>query len=542
MAKNVTINTSQLNIAWQPNTQYRISLSEGFVLDASPIATPSPAVANLRTLTTNTAPTVTASSPINGDNDSENLFNISLSFNRTMQKGTTGTVRLYNSSNTLIVSYPINSNKIAIAGNNILIDLEGLIDQVTSYYLLIDNTCFKDLDNFFFAGYTNNTDFTYTTGGSALPRYNNVSQRFTMNWQDHAGDYAVVAYGTGNTGIVDIINLDTYTRAEDTININGQFSNPSIRQVTVNLGFNPGSGALAKISPSGNEILVRWGEDRSIQNIRSSTGVIRYTFNPPSSRNESFGSSIDTSDFYAAVGDPFEIAPFPNTNNQDSKGSVHVYTYTNGSLYYTLRPPDNISFRNFGASVSISDDYLAVGAPALYTPTAQEWNLQNGPVPEQVIDGKAYIYDINTSELIATLNNPDQTNPGNPFVRFNFPNTTTIQKDYFGYDVVYRGPWLAVTAPSDGKVYIYYNRVYSKTIVVPFYFTADELSNQLKQNALLYPDIYGDYLVVVRSIGTPTTSNKILVYDLTTGILIQSTDLSISMQNNAPTSINGNYL
>jgi hypothetical protein len=489
MAKNVTINTSQLNIPWQPNTSYRLALSEGFVVDASGSRTPSPAVDNLRTITTNTVPTVVASYPSNGDTDTDNFYSISLSFSRTIKKGTTGTIRLYDDSDTLIVSYNITDSEVSVVGNNLIIDVDGYIQQLTSYYLLIDNTCILDLDNFAFAGYTTDTDFTYTTAGTSLQPY--TLQRTLSNVQINDINNT---YFLGN-GVIYNASTGSLIRSQG----GDKLSDTLVMSVTTGFDNTTGKYGNAYIySASDGNLLYRIGNPNVSGN---------------STLADSFGFSdgSDLNDSYAVVAALNETNPEPI---QD--GIVYVFSMNTGGLFSYFEQPENLQQYNFGRSVSISGNNIAVGAPGTSFTD---------------LSGRVYIFDI-YGVLQTTLNNPDADNsPTNPFVDFDSTGgISSLRYDRFGHEVCYRGQWLAVSAPGEGKIYVYANNVYSRTISVPFYFTSDELTNQLKYGSNLYPDIYGNYLVVTRLVDSvfedPNVTSKsrqvkVLIYDLSTGVLVQ---------------------
>lgn len=495
MAKTVTVNTSQLSINWQPNTQYRISLTEGFVVDASGSRTPSPAVANLRTLTTNTAPTVSASYPTNGDTDTDNFYSISLSFNRAMQKGTTGTVRLYDDSDTLIVSYAIADTEISVSGNNIIIDVDGLITQLTSYYLLIDSTCFKDLDGFFFAGYTTSTDFTYTTAGTALGQYTyqrTISNEFVTDINNtYITTNQAELYSSSTGSLLRTLSNGTLSKVSDTL-------------AMTRGGYDATTGKLANVyiyTPSDGNLLYRIG-------------------NPDldgGGTTDGFGSTIDRFD----LNDNFAVVAATDADGLPGTGYlqggiIYVFSMATGNIYINIDHPDDLTQYAFGESVAISNNFMAVGTPGTSFTD---------------LSGKVYIYDTTSFVLTLTLDNPDLDNsPTNPFVDFqNSPGS--LRYDRFGAQLAFKGSWLAVSAPGEGRIYLYNGNVYVRSIQVPFYFTSDELTYQKKYDSRNNPDIYGDYLVVTRMIDSVFDVNndltlqsraaKILLYDMGTGVLVQ---------------------
>ena len=151
--------------------------------------------------------------------------------------------------------------------------------------------------------------------------------------------------------------------------------------------------------------------------------------------NDKFGSSIASSGEYMLVGAPYEDA-----NGEYDAGAAYVYKReTDGSRTQLakLTALDGASYDYFGYSVSVSGDYIAVGA---YEDDVNETNI-----------GSVYIFkrDTDTSiNQIAKLTASDG-----------------YSNDYFGYSVSISGDYIAVGAYGDddngsnsGSVYIF-NRV-----------------------------------------------------------------------------------
>ena len=129
-----------------------------------------------------------------------------------------------------------------------------------------------------------------------------------------------------------------------------------------------------------------------------------------------FGGAIDSADNYLAIG-------VPTYNGQE--GQVLVYDAASGSLLRTISNPSGQGRSNFGASVEISGNLLAVGEPG--------------------VPGRVYIFNLANGTLLDTLVSPNPDPSG-----------------AFGATVDVADGLLAVGAPYDtvnglpeGRVYIF---------------------------------------------------------------------------------------
>jgi hypothetical protein len=164
------------------------------------------------------------------------------------------------------------------------------------------------------------------------------------------------------------------------------------------------------------------------------TGNLLHTLDNPdpdgASQDDNFGNSIGISGDYAIVG-----APGENDGANDYSGNAYIFDATDGSLVHTLtnpNPVDNSSFDRFGDAVAISGNRAIVGA-----------RTEDGSVVS-TDEGKAYIYDVITGQLLHTLDNPDTVNG---------------VSDDFGYSVAISGNFAIVGTPlvgiTSGIVYIF---------------------------------------------------------------------------------------
>jgi hypothetical protein len=175
--------------------------------------------------------------------------------------------------------------------------------------------------------------------------------------------------------------------------------------------------------------------------IFSSTGSLLRTLEGTSTRSSAqFGYSVAINDTYVVVGAPkevFDLVPGPGTGQG---GQVYVYELATGNLVYTLVNPNpfgTIGGDNFGWSVAISNQYIAVGAPNEDSATNDQ-------------RGYAYVYNLSDGSLNQTIANPN-------LYGYSLANA------YFGYSVALNDENLVVGAPNAiggtptyaGEIYIF---------------------------------------------------------------------------------------
>ena len=266
------------------------------------------------------------------------------------------------------------------------------------------------------------------------------------------------------------------------------------------------------------------------------TGALLFTLNNPNAYGTSawddFGRSISVSGDYAIVG-----ALYEGDAGGSGSGAAYIFNVTTGALVHTLLNPNAFGTSagdQFGAAVAISDTYAIVGA--------KEEDDAGG-----TSSGKAYIFSMSTGALVHTLNNP------------NAYGTST--SDLFGAAVAIGGSYAIVGAEgeddagglSSGKVYIYdvTTSALIRTLDNPNAYSTSANDSFGKTVA-----INGDYVVVGAylegdsgSVGTtPMGSGKVYIFDVTTGVLLQTLDnpnaygTSATDQFGAAIAIGGSYV
>lgn len=124
------------------------------------------------------------------------------------------------------------------------------------------------------------------------------------------------------------------------------------------------------------------------------TGQLKWTLNNPNAYGTAaydwFGQAVAISGNYAIVG-----APVEDMAGITSSGRAYIFDVTTGQLKWTLNTPSTYPLESqFGQAVSISGNYVVVGAP-------------EEDVASKLSTGRVYIFDVTTGQLKWTLLNPD---------------------------------------------------------------------------------------------------------------------------------------
>lgn len=115
----------------------------------------------------NTPPLLSVLSPTNNQFNIQLDANLSITLNENIKFGS-GLIQLFNGGG-LVESYTVGvSPELSISTNTLTINPTllggaGLFDQGTNYYIIIDPTAINDIAGNQFAGFTNTTDWTFTT-------------------------------------------------------------------------------------------------------------------------------------------------------------------------------------------------------------------------------------------------------------------------------------------------------------------------------------------------------------------------------------------
>ncbi|MBD3887280.1 hypothetical protein IFO70_37500 [Phormidium tenue FACHB-886] len=120
----------------------------------------------------------------------------------------------------------------------------------------------------------------------------------------------------------------------------------------------------------------------------ANTGELLQSFtNPTASEGSEFGEGIALSGNQILIG-----APGDDTGATDS-GAAYLFDTQTGELLQTFFNPEPVEGADFGESVALTDDYVVIGAA----------NNDTGATDS----GVAYVFDIQTGDLLQTIVNPD---------------------------------------------------------------------------------------------------------------------------------------
>ena len=191
-----------------------------------------------------------------------------------------------------------------------------------------------------------------------------------------------------------------------------------------------------------------------------------------------------------------------------NSGKAYIFNVATKTLLHTLSNPNAYSTSasdEFGYSVAINGNYVAVGAP-----------LEEGLAGSFV--GNVYVFDVTTGALLYTLDNPNAYG--------------TAVDDRFGFDVAISGKYLVTSAPyeddaiggSTGKAYIFdlTTGTLIHTLVNPNPYgttTSDEFGNAVA--------IFGEYVAVAarqEDDAGGTQSGKVYMFNALTGALLYTLD------------------
>jgi len=260
------------------------------------------------------------------------------------------------------------------------------------------------------------------------------------------------------------------------------------------------------------------------------TGALVHTIDNPNaystSANDNFGISVAISDNYAIVG-----AYREDDAGGLTSGKAYIYNVTTGALVHTLDNPNAYSTSsgdNFGLSVAISGNYAIVGA----FDEDDAGDFQSG---------KAYIYNVTTSALVHTLDNPNAY--------------SASLSDRFGLPVAVSGNYAIVGAIGEddagggdsGKAYIFNvtTGALVHTLDNPTAYSTSSSDNFASTVAMS-----GNYAIVGayrEDDAGGFNSGKVYIFNVTTGALVHTLDNPTAYSTSASdrfgysASISGNY-
>ena len=244
------------------------------------------------------------------------------------------------------------------------------------------------------------------------------------------------------------------------------------------------------------------------------TGALHKTLDNPNgystATNDNFGGTVAIDGYYAAVS-----AIGEDDATGTSSGKVYIFNTVTGALLHTLDNPNtdnNTTLNNmFGMGLSLSGKYLLIGAPGTV-------NLPGGVTQSDA--GKAYIYNVITGALIATIQNPNAY--------------STAAGDEFGWDASIDGNYAAIGAiredlgisTSVGRVYIFKTTDGTWSDVSLLHDVKNPgtapFENDLFGRSVSISGDYGIFTAYLDDDDGVSASGRAYIYNLTTGGLVST--------------------
>jgi hypothetical protein len=246
-----------------------------------------------------------------------------------------------------------------------------------------------------------------------------------------------------------------------------------------------------------------------------STGALHKTLNNPNaystSASDGFGNSVAISGNYAIVG-----ARDEDDAGGTTSGKAYIFNVTTGALLFTLNNPNaygtsaSDSFTGYDFSMDADGDYLIAGA--------RDEDDAGGTT-----SGKAYIFNVTTGTLLATLDNP---NAYGTSASDQFGNACSISGNY-----AIVGAWQEDEAggTGSGKAYVYKttNGLWTDTTLYRTISNPNAYSTVLNDGFAFKVGISGSYAAIGTSgedDANGTGSGKAYIFNVITGTLLATLD------------------
>ena len=311
---------------WQKNTTYNLRLNSGFFIDS---ITGDPSNSQIIQITTpSTGPILYFPGSDNDFNDSY----IRLDFDRLIYPEA-GNIYLYDSSNNLLQTY--NSNSRIYKNNTITLNVKGLLQASSTYYLLTDTNWVVDQYNFSADQLTTNTQFTWTTVSE--PYFKDLAGQLICsssltctpieyypitNWPDTQGYTNALFYNNKHNYLWGI-NATGYTT------ITAPYINEPDRGVNYTISFFSSLGGFSS-NLNGSDYSSNWnftGTQTQINNILSN-GIIFWPYK---------GTASSGSYTYTQTRSDLSVTQWSKSYNLNNVGSYNI-------------PSTTTTFNNFGTN------------------------------------------------------------------------------------------------------------------------------------------------------------------------------------------------
>lgn len=425
-----------------------------------------------------TPPTVLTLSPEDNASGVELDANLVIQFTETVQKGTSGSITVYDTNDAVVQSIAVTDAAVDVAGDTATIDLPSNLDDSAGYYVLVDAGAFEDPGNNPFAGISSPLVWNFTTLDSTPPAVfrrtppnnavdvavdTNLSVRFTETVQRGVSGSIILHEAGGAVVASWDINGGDVTVAGDTVTINPAFDLAYGISYTVSID----SGAL--VDTSGNPFGGLSSEQWKFTTAAQPTQQAQITaFDAGTDHWFGSGAAVD--------GDTLVVGAY---GEDGYSGALYVYERA-GANRWQLRQKLKVSgASDIGFVVDINNDTIitssftednAAGAAYVFTRSGSTWTQQQRLVASDRADGDEFGNDVAVSGDTAVISASQAANAQGAAYIFTRSGSTWTQTakltagdaangENFGQQVAIAGEIAIVSAPGDnndqGAIYFF---------------------------------------------------------------------------------------
>lgn len=353
MASNISINTSALGIPWELNTTYRVAITDGFVIQSGNLNLPISSNSSITSfITPSGLPTISSSSPTNGDTASQENQTISFNLDRSYITALSGNVSLKYANATTIKTFTIGSD-VSITGNTVSVQVGNLLAASTSYYLTTSANIAQDPDGFKYPGISNNSTLSFTTAS---------------NWQSDLIPAGVsVVYGEDSTTLLTmtpkIVIGQSYNSSSYTLNVQAISANTiTSLSTTGSLGTSVWSANVLTLTGNATTINSRLDTLTMISSIGYTGNItLNYLLTTPSLTTSTQSQLIRNNATVLKNGNILSNRSYIGNNSSTIFSDTSPYIDDTGTTYssnYEIRLSakgnDNVVHGEFGSSANAS--------------------------------------------------------------------------------------------------------------------------------------------------------------------------------------------
>jgi hypothetical protein len=384
----VNVDTFALGLRFDPATTYTVELEEGFVKETGANKFDSPGVGNLSQFTTNfTGPQIQVDEP-SGSSVTNNTF-IRYTYNRQLLAGN-GNYYLYRETGSTdeevaVFNASDSTGGSTISGDQITLDVTGLMRAGETYYVLIDEGAVEDKDGLAAFGFDNDQEHRWTTAPSTDVNFPDLSAVMT---EAFAPTIAV------NITVNPLTDMSITAAMTPTVNV--------IRDGVAPL-FIDNTGFAARPN-------FTWDNAQSVSSQASQSAVVNFTTTnnvAPLSAEVDIGTPwferllINDSDQVDLrfTPDGTKYVRFYTDPSSLKRYKAEVYDFESGSLLNTIPSTGyrNVGFQSSNVGVgtfAIDNGNIYVGISGFPTGSTQtEGQIQKFPFTYETGDTIAYITD-----------------------------------------------------------------------------------------------------------------------------------------------------